>query len=130
MKPTRVLPAAVALVGSVYCYHVLVRPRLIDRRFRRGPYPGTSRSVARRSGSRINRLSSFDQSNLRLEKLRSPFHFAGLVILDGRSLLDDQGRLRVQEIRSRLDRRLVRLPETAPARPFPGPAARSCGLGR
>jgi hypothetical protein len=64
------------------------------------------------------------------EKLRSPFHFAGLVILDGRSLLDDQGRLRVQEIRSRLDRRLVRLPETAPARPFPGPAARSCGLGR
>ena|SRR5215467_5735034 len=70
--------------------------------------------------NRITRLSSFDLSNLRLERLRSPFHFGGLVILDGRALLDDRGRLRLEEIRSRLNRRLARLPELRRRVYFPG----------
>jgi diacylglycerol O-acyltransferase / wax synthase len=69
---------------------------------------------------RIPRLSSFDLSNLRLEKLRSPFQIGGLVILDGRPLLDESGRLRLDEIRNRLERRLLRLPELRRRVYFPG----------
>jgi diacylglycerol O-acyltransferase len=74
----------------------------------------------RRVGSRLPRLSSFDLSNLRLEKLRAPFQIGGLVILDGRQLLDDSGQLRLDEIRGRIDRRLVRLPELRRCVYFPG----------
>jgi diacylglycerol O-acyltransferase len=70
--------------------------------------------------SRFRRLTSLDLSNLRLEKLRSPFQIGGLVILDGRPLLDDSGQLRVEEIRRRLDRRLVRLPELRRRVYYPG----------
>jgi diacylglycerol O-acyltransferase len=70
--------------------------------------------------SRFARLTSFDLSNLRLEKLRSPFHFGGLVILDGHRLLDESGQLRLDEIRSRLEGRLLRVPELRRRVYFPG----------
>jgi hypothetical protein len=48
---------------------------------------------------------------LRGESEAWPGHFGGLAILDGAPLLDDSGRLRIEEITERLERRLSRVPE-------------------
>ena len=61
--------------------------------------------------ARFARLSSSDLSNLRLDSPRSPFHFGGLITVEGVRLLDGSGHLRMEEIRERLSRRLVRVPE-------------------
>jgi WS/DGAT/MGAT family acyltransferase len=48
---------------------------------------------------------------LRGESAIWPGHFGGLAVLEGKALLDDAGRLRLGEIRDRLDRRVARIPQ-------------------
>ena len=59
----------------------------------------------------IRRLSSFDLMFLRLETPEWPCHFGGLTVLEGEALLDDEGRLRLQEITDHLERRLQLVPQ-------------------
>lgn len=64
-----------------------------------------------RPGDRIVRLSSFDRMYLRDEREAWPCHFGGLAVVEGGPLLDASGRLRLDEIRDRLDRRLALVPD-------------------
>jgi WS/DGAT/MGAT family acyltransferase len=48
---------------------------------------------------------------LRLETPDWPGHFGGLALVEGRVLQDETGRLRLEEIRKRIDRRLGRIPQ-------------------
>ena len=59
----------------------------------------------------LQRLSVIDVSNLRLEDSSAPCHVAALATAEGATLLDDSGRLRMQQIGERLDRRTTRVPE-------------------
>lgn len=59
----------------------------------------------------LERLSLADLSNLTVETLESPMHQAALGVLEGASLLDAGGRLRIGEIRARIASRLHRAPE-------------------
>ncbi len=66
---------------------------------------------ATRPRARITRLTSFDRMYLRDEAPAWPCHFGGLAVVEGGSLLDASGRLRLDEIRARLDRRLALVPD-------------------
>jgi diacylglycerol O-acyltransferase len=48
---------------------------------------------------------------LHLESADWPGHFGGLAVVEAKALLDGSGRLRLQEIRERLNRRLVSVPQ-------------------
>jgi diacylglycerol O-acyltransferase / wax synthase len=67
--------------------------------------------IAGASPNGFTRLSPLEVMYLRHESADWPAHFGGLAIVDGRALLDDSGRLRLAEIRERLDRRLERVPQ-------------------
>jgi diacylglycerol O-acyltransferase / wax synthase len=69
----------------------------------------------------MRRLSSFDQMFLRLETPEWPCHFGGLTVMEGRALLDDEGRLRMSEITGRLERRLPLVPQLRRRLHVPGP---------
>jgi diacylglycerol O-acyltransferase / wax synthase len=71
-------------------------------------------------GSRIARLSSSDLSNLRLETLKTPFHFGGLAIAEAEPFLDASGDLRLEEIRTHIELRLARIPQFRRRIFFPG----------
>lgn len=71
----------------------------------------TPETGGRRRNSRYGRLNGFERMYLRGESEAWPGHFGGLAILDGGHLLDDSGRLRIEEITERLERRLSRVPE-------------------
>jgi diacylglycerol O-acyltransferase / wax synthase len=73
---------------------------------------GAEQGTHRRSRQRvpIPRLSTVDLSNLRFETRAAPMHVGALLIVEGAPLLDVDGRLRLDHIRSRLDVRLVRVP--------------------
>ena len=60
--------------------------------------------------ARFRRLTSTDLMFLRLESTAWPAHFGGLAVLEGAALLDDTGKLRLGEIRDRLDRRVAHVP--------------------
>ena len=76
--------------------------------------------------SHFARLSSFDLSNLRLETPKTPFHFGGLAIAEGKPLLDASGDLRLEEITAGIERRLARIPQLRPRILFPGLFCSSC----
>ena len=59
----------------------------------------------------LERLSPFECMYLGLESAAWPCHFGGLAILDGNALLDADGRLQLNAIRSRLERRVSRVPQ-------------------
>jgi diacylglycerol O-acyltransferase / wax synthase len=61
--------------------------------------------------SRFRRLSHFDRVFLRLERPDLPEHVAGLCVLEAAPLLDADGKLDLERIERRLERRLVRVPE-------------------
>ncbi len=61
--------------------------------------------------SRYPRLSLADRSFLRFEYPNAPEHVAGLCIVEARPLLDASGRLDLEQVRRRLEARLVRVPE-------------------
>jgi WS/DGAT/MGAT family acyltransferase len=76
--------------------------------------------------SRYARLSRADRSKLRIERPATPQHIAGLCILAAAPLLDGAGRLDLDMIKRRLERRLGRAPMlrriVRPAPPLCGPA--------
>jgi diacylglycerol O-acyltransferase / wax synthase len=57
------------------------------------------------------RLTAFDRMFLRLETPDWPCHYGGLAIVEAETLRDGSGRLRLDEIRTRLDRRVARIPQ-------------------
>ncbi len=61
-------------------------------------------------GSRYPRLSAYDRHCLRAETPDRPLQIGILADLDGRTLLDPSGRLRLAELRREIDARLVALP--------------------
>ena len=65
----------------------------------------------REQGSQISRLTSLDLMFFHLESRDWPSHFAGLAVVDGSALLDGSGRLRLDEIRDRVNRRLAAAPQ-------------------
>jgi diacylglycerol O-acyltransferase / wax synthase len=69
----------------------------------------------------ITRLTAFDLMFLRLESPDWPCHYGGLAIVAGEGLLDAAGQLRLDEIRTRLDRRLAGVPELRRRVHHPGP---------
>lgn len=69
---------------------------------------------------RIVRLTPFDRMYLRDEREAWPCHFGGLAVVDGGPLLDASGRLRLDEIRDRLDRRLALVPDLRQRLHVPG----------
>lgn len=58
----------------------------------------------------MDRLTPLDVSNLRVEEHGLPMHVAALALLDGTSLLDGSGQLRLDAVRQHLERRLHRAP--------------------
>jgi diacylglycerol O-acyltransferase len=60
--------------------------------------------------SKYDRLSLADRSNLRIERLATPMHIAGLCVVAAAPLLDGDGQLDLAMIKRRLARRLVRVP--------------------
>ena len=83
---------------------------------------GTRRPApARKSG--WARLTALDlmQGFVRREDPAWPGHFGGLAIVDAKELVDASGQLRLPEIRARLDRRLVRVPQLRRRLYVPGP---------
>ncbi|HEX6843511.1 MAG TPA: wax ester/triacylglycerol synthase family O-acyltransferase [Actinomycetota bacterium] len=69
----------------------------------------------------MKRLSSFDLMFLRLETREWPCHFGGLAVVDGATLVDGEGRLRIEEIAARLEPRLARVPALRRRLLVPGP---------
>jgi WS/DGAT/MGAT family acyltransferase len=69
----------------------------------------------------LDRLSSLDLMFLRIESAAWPCHFGGLAVLDGPTLLDGSGRLRLDEIAGQLGRRLAQAPQWRRRVLFPGP---------
>jgi len=67
-------------------------------------------SPAGSRNSRFARLTSTDLMFLRLESAEWPAHFGGSAVLEGAALQDETGRLRLREIRDRLDRRVAHVP--------------------
>lgn len=73
------------------------------------------------AGTAFPRLTSSDLMFMRLETAAWPCHFGGLAVLEGKALLDTSGRLRLEEIRGRLDRRVAHLPSMRQRVYVPGP---------
>ena len=55
---------------------------------------------------RLERLSPVDAANMRVEIHGGPMHVAAVGVADGTALLDAAGRLRLEEVRADLERRL------------------------
>jgi diacylglycerol O-acyltransferase / wax synthase len=89
------------------------------------PAPGPSafpdgRSVPR--AGRLERLSPVDAASMRVESHGRPMNVAALGVADGASLLDAAGRLRLEEVRADVERRLHLAPRLRQVllRPRPG----------
>ena len=78
-------------------------------------------SAETKRASRFARLTSLDLMFLHLESPDWPGHFGGLAVVEAKALLDDSGKLRLQELRERLNRRLARVPQLRRRLHFPGP---------
>lgn len=61
--------------------------------------------------TRFDRLSADDLTNLAVEAADTPMHVGVVAVLDGQALLDDEGQLRLAEIRSRIEVRLDQVPQ-------------------
>jgi WS/DGAT/MGAT family acyltransferase len=64
-------------------------------------------ATARPAGRRKDRLTVVDRMFLHDERAEWPCHFGGLAVIDGRAFADESGRLRLEELRARLGRRLA-----------------------
>jgi WS/DGAT/MGAT family acyltransferase len=68
-------------------------------------------AVPARAGHDIRRLRGVERMYLALESTTTPMHFGALVVLDGGSLFDGDGRLRLADIRRRIADRVALVPE-------------------
>jgi diacylglycerol O-acyltransferase / wax synthase len=59
----------------------------------------------------VQRLSALDTGFLLLESPRTPMHMMGIMVVEGRGLLDSSGRLSMGAIRRRVGRRVDALPK-------------------
>lgn len=75
------------------------------------------------ANSAYRRLSGIEQMYLTLESPTTPMHFGALVVLDGTTLLDTVGRLRLADLRLAIEHRVGSLPELRRAIHQPGPFA-------
>lgn len=84
---------------------------------------GTAQARRTDHGGRtaIARLTSLDLMFLRLETPAWPGHFGGLALAEGTPLLDTSGRLRIDEIQERVNRRLAHVPQLRRRLHLPGP---------
>jgi diacylglycerol O-acyltransferase / wax synthase len=73
------------------------------------------------AGRRIARLTLSDLSALRYETQAAPMHIGALVVLEAAPLLDAGGRLRLEEVRRRIELRLPRVPVLRQRLFSPGP---------
>lgn len=78
--------------------------------------PSAGRSAAAGEATRpatrpLVRLTVVDRMFLHDERQAWPCHFGGLAVIDGRALADESGRLRLEELRDRLGRRLAAIPD-------------------
>jgi diacylglycerol O-acyltransferase len=91
-------------------------------RSRAGSHPALAdgRSIPR--AGRLERLSPVDAANMRVESHGGPMHVAAVGVVDGTALLDAEGRLRLEEVRADLERRLHLAPRLRQVlvRPRPG----------
>jgi WS/DGAT/MGAT family acyltransferase len=71
---------------------------------------------------RLERLSPVDAANVRAEGRGVPMHVAAVAVVDGAPLLDAAGRLRLEDVRADVERRLHRAPRLRQVlvRPRPG----------
>ncbi|HSJ91945.1 MAG TPA: wax ester/triacylglycerol synthase family O-acyltransferase [Ilumatobacter sp.] len=69
--------------------------------------PGTARPSP---APRPDRLTALDTGFLRLETAETPMHIGGALLVDGESLRDGEGRIRIEAARSHVEARLQRLP--------------------
>ena len=76
---------------------------------------------AERPSPGIHRLTPLDRMYLGDETPAWPCHFGGLAVVQGHALLDESGRLRLAEIRQRIERRLARVPDLRQRVYVPGP---------
>ena len=58
------------------------------------------------------RLGVVDETYLAIEAARTPLHVASLAIFEGGPLLDEDGKLRLHEVRARIEARLGLLPRS------------------
>ena len=76
---------------------------------------------------RLERLSPVDAANMRVESHGRPMNVAALGVVDGTALVDAEGRLRLEQVRADLERRLHLAPRLRQVlvrpRPGLGPAA-------
>jgi WS/DGAT/MGAT family acyltransferase len=63
------------------------------------------------ANSAYRRLTGIEQMYLTLESPTTPMHFGALVVLDGTTLLDADGRLRLDDLRRAIEDRVGPLPE-------------------
>ncbi len=75
------------------------------------PVPTSSLTAAEPSDGAPPRLSALDVGFLQLETDDVPMHLGGVFVLDGPPLRDDNGHLRLDEIRRHVASRLDRVPE-------------------
>lgn len=78
-------------------------------------------SIESKRANRFARLSSLDLMFLHLESPDWPGHFGGLAVVEATALVDGSGRLQLQELRERLNRRLVGVPQLRRRLLFPRP---------
>ena len=99
-------------------------PLVYSRAGRRSALAGGS-SVSR--AGRLERLSPVDAANMRVESRGGPMHVAAVGVVDGAALFDAGGRLRLEEVRADVERRLQLAPRLRQVlvrpRPGLGPAA-------
>ena len=81
---------------------------------------GTSGPAGHERESRFRRLTSLDLMFLRFESPEWPCHFAGLAVVDGAALVDEAGKLRLDELTDRTRRRLASVPQLRRRLHFPG----------
>jgi len=77
-----------------------------------------------RPGSRGERLSALDVTNLRVEDHGLPMNVAALLLLEGRPLFDDRGEVRLRLVRELVESRLAAAPRLSQVLYWPHRGAR------
>ena len=73
--------------------------------------------------SRYPRLSPADLINIAAETANAPMHMGIVATLDGASLCDEDGRLRLSDLRTKIERRLAAVPRLRQVMHSAGPFA-------
>jgi diacylglycerol O-acyltransferase / wax synthase len=72
--------------------------------------PAAGSATSSPPAHRTDRLTALDTGFLRLETTETPMHIGGALLVDGATLRDGAGRIRIEDARSHIEARLQRLP--------------------